>query len=381
MPRSVYRIDDHTMMAEKRAEWTAFSKGCSLAAPFCHPGVWMSWLEAFAEYEPVIFELRDGSGLLALLPFYLEGTTLRPATGPHIDYQDIAAVSDEAAVELLVAVIQHAGDRGLMLTFDKVAEHSRLRVAIDDARVAELASVQRRYWSLCPSATVEIRGPGRFLESFSSNRRRDFTVASRRITEAFPDHVIEHHFGSGIDTALLSEAARLHLENQYRREGESVFTDHRFTSFLVNQAAVDAPLLLSMIWARPGGEPMAFNLGYFAENTYFYYITAYDGAFVSLSPGKRLFIDTLSHCADRVGQGRLRYDLLSGEENYKSRWANSFYEVERIQVIPKRLANLPRVAAYSALYTLKSAKNRLLKWKAGGERVAGLQHEPPVLAR
>lgn len=381
MPRAVYRTDAHPIMGEKRVEWTAFSKGCSLAAPFCHPHVWMSWLEAFPDFEPVIYELRDGNELLAILPLYLEGTTLRPATGPHIDYQDIAAVSDEAAVELLVAVIQEAGERGLMLTFDKVAEHSRLRVAIDDVRVAGLASVQRRYWSLCPSATVEIRGPGRFLESFSSNRRRDFTVASRRIKEAFPDHVIEHHFGSGIDSALLSEAEKLHRENQYRREGESVFTDHRFTRFLVNQAGADAPLLLSMIRARPGGEPMAFILGYFAENSYFYYITAYDGAFVSLSPGKRLFIDTLSYCADRVGEGKLRYDLLSGEENYKSRWANSFYEVERIQVIPKRLANLPRVAAYSALYTLKSAKNRLLKWKAGGERVAGLQHEPPVLAR
>jgi hypothetical protein len=66
--------------------------------------------------------------------------------------------------------------------------------------------------------------------------------------------------------------------------------------------------------------------------------------------------------------------MLSGEEAYKSRWAKTFYEVSCIQVIPKLLINLPRVAAFSAVYGLKTAKNRL-RDRLVGERLGKLVHE------
>lgn len=379
MGHLIHRIDQRHQLAEKRDEWIDFSEQCAIAAPFCLPRVWLAWLEVFEQFDPVIYELRDGSELAALLPLYRDRTSLRIPTGEHLDYQDIAAVSDEAAATLLAAVVELEGKRGMTFTFDKVAEHSRLRVAIDDPGLSELASIRRRYWTLCPSANVEVKGTGRFLESLSARRRRDYNVSVRRIKGSYPDHVVEHRLGSEIDSDVIKAVAQLHRENQHRRTGDSIFDSGGFSEFLVRQALSDAPILLSMIRECSGGKLMAFNLGYFADDNYFYYITSYDGNYVSLSPGRRLFIETLCYCADRVRRGRLRYDLLSGEESYKIRWTTSFYEVERIQVIPKRIANLPRVAAYSAIYSLKSAKNHLLRWRAGGKRLGGLLHEPPLL--
>jgi len=380
MTTRLLRYDDPARLEEHRDEWIAFADNCPLAAPFCHPRVWLAWLAIFIEFDPVVYELRRGPELVGLLPLYREGTSLHLATDEHLDYQDIAAVSDDDAVDLLTAVVGSEGKAGHTLTFEKVAEHSRLHSALASPRLAGVATVRDRYWSMCPFTNFEVKGPGRFLESLSSRQRKDHKAASRRLRESYPDYVIEHACGPAIDAAALEMAARLHRENQYRKKGESVFTDRDFPAFLERQSAHDAPLMLSMMRPHPGGEALAFNLGYFRDETFHYYITAYDGAIAALSPGRVLLVETLAHCADRVPDGKLRFDLLSGEESYKSRWATSFYEVSRYQVIPRRLANLPRVAAYSAVYSLKGAKNRLIKWRSGGERIPGLEHEPPVLA-
>ncbi len=375
----VNRFDQYHHLAEKREEWSRFSDQCATASPFCHPGVWLGWLETFREFDPVVYELRDGSELKALLPLYRDGATLHMAGGDHIDYQDIAAVSDAAAAALVFAVVEEAGREGSTLTFGKVAEHSRLRKALEDGKLSGVASIKSRYWSLCPTSTFDLRGPGRFLESLSSRQRKDYKSASKKISEAYPEHVIEHRFGKEIDHEYLAVAATLHQANQYRKKGKSVFADRDFMVFLERQASSGAPMFLSMMRDARGGPAMAFIMGYFGNDTCYYYITSYDGRIAALSPGRCLLVEVLKYCADRVEGGTLTLDLLSGEDGYKSRWATSFYEVARFQVIPKRISNLPRMAAYSVVYGLKSAKNRVLKWRAGGETLGGLKHDPPAL--
>jgi CelD/BcsL family acetyltransferase involved in cellulose biosynthesis len=379
MQLHLHRYDQYGQFAERRQEWTAFADRCALSAPFCHPKVWLSWLAIFIEFDPIVYELRRGSELCALLPLYRQGSTLHLATDEHLDYQDIVAGSDSDAVSLLIGVIEEEGKKGLSLAFEKVAEHSRLRRALTSRSLAGVAAIRGRYWSICPTTTLDLQGPGRFLESLSSRQRKDFKAAARRIRETYPDYVIEQRFGNGIDAASLEQAASLHRENQYRKKGASVFADRDFAAYLELQSSMGASLLLSFLREKPGGPVLAFNLGYVSDDTYYYSITAYNGSNAALSPGRVLLIETLAHCADRVRGNQLRFDLLSGEESYKCRWATSFYEVARYQVIPRRLTNLPRVAAYSAVYSLKSAKNRLMRWRSGGERLPGLEHEPPVL--
>ena len=380
MTTRLCRYDDPAQLEEHRDEWIAFADNCPLAAPFCHPTVWLAWLAIFIEFDPIVYELRRGAELVGLLPLYRQGSSLHLATDEHLDYQDLAATSDEVAAELLSSVVAEEGKSGRTLTFEKVAEHSRLHAALASPGLAEVATIRHRYWSMCPITTFEVKGPGRFPESLSSRQRKDHKAASRRLRESYPDFTIEHRCGPEIDAESLDLAARLHRENQYRKKGRSVFTDRDFATYLERQASLAAPLMLSMLRTGPGGEVLAFNLGYFAEETFHYYITAYDGSLAALSPGRVLLVETLGRCADQVNGGKLRFDLLSGEESYKSRWATSFYEVARYQVIPRRISNIPRAAAYSAVYSLKGAKNRLIKWRSGGERLPGLEHEPPVLA-
>lgn len=381
MPRHLHRYDQPHQLEERREEWIRFGDRCSLAAPFCHPRVWTAWMAHFARGKPVVYELRDGDELVALLPLYLQRSTLHLASDKHLDYQDIAALTDEDAAELLAAVAERNGRKGYSLTFEKVAEHSRLHQALASARLAEVAALRSRYWSTCPFTSFDVPGPGKFSGALSSRQRKNFKAARRRLHEACPQHVVEHEFGVAVQRSSLEHAAALHLGNQYRKKGESVFGDRDFTGFLERQASSGAPLMLSTLREKPGGRALAFALGYFAGDTYYYYLTAYDGSSAELSPGRVLLIEVLAHCADRITGAKLRFDLLCGEEPYKCRWATSFYEVTRFQVIPRRLSHLPKLAIYTAIYSLKQAKNRLHKWRTGGGYLPGLRHKPPGRVR
>ncbi len=380
MAYDLHRIDAFELIAKRRAEWLRFASRHSSAAPFCGPETWLAWLETFLEFEPVVYELREDGELRALLPLYQHGLTLCAAADTHLDYQDVVAESTEMVVLLLREIIRRERQEGLSLTFAKVAEHSRLFAALQDPRIGEVAAVHSRYWSICPTTRFRISGPGHFLQALSSRKRKDYKSSTRKTEESFPDHVTELRFGREIDLAAIEAAGRLHQSNQYRKEGDSVFSDPNFSDFLERQVREGAPLLMATLRERPGGLPMAFNLGYFADDTYYYYLTAYEGRHAALSPGRRVLIDSLAYCADRVKGGQLRFDLLSGEEGYKGRWATSFYELRRFQVIPKRLGNLPRATVYATIYGLKEAKNQWRsRWGNGDPLTRDLEHESPAL--
>jgi CelD/BcsL family acetyltransferase involved in cellulose biosynthesis len=378
LPHQFHRIERLDQIEAHRDEWVRFATQCPLAAPFCSPLIWIPWLEAFPEHPPVVFELRRDGQLAALLPMYRDGQRLEVATAPHLDYQDIAAVDPEAAVALILEIIESEGQNGVTITFAKVADHSLLTATLRDPRIAAQAHLQSRYWSVCPTVSYALRDPDDFLQSVTPRQRKDYRSAGRRLRQAAPAQVVEHRRGRGIDAGMIAAAADLHVENQHRKKGDSVFARQAFSRFLEGQTAADAPICLSLLREREGGPLLAFSLGYFSGDTYFYYLTAYSGQHADCSPGRWLLVDTLRHWSAHTRGGRLRLDLLCGDESYKSRWATGFYEVSRVQLIPKRLGNLPRAVAYTAVYGLKNAKNRLRN-RVTGPPLRGLEPEHPIL--
>jgi hypothetical protein len=64
----IKRVTEHADLSEKMAEWVEFSRLYAGSAPFTGAETWVSWLETHRRVEPAIFELRDQTGLLAVLP-------------------------------------------------------------------------------------------------------------------------------------------------------------------------------------------------------------------------------------------------------------------------------------------------------------------------
>jgi len=380
MPLEFDVVSRHDHLAARRTEWCALADRSPLTPPFCRPEVWLPWYEAHPALAPAVYELRRGGTAVAVLPMVREGSLLRMAADEYLDYQDFVAGSREDASALMDRILLLEGASASVLSFRKVSEHSLLGAVLEDPSLAEAASIRSRPWSICPTVSFPL-SPGRdLLECLPQRHRRNHRNADRRLSEGFPRCRARHWSGASIPPEAIAAAGDLHQANQYRKKGPSIFEQPQFRTFLDSQIADDAPLCLSVLETSEGGSLLAFTLGYFGRDTYHYYLTSYDGRHAEFSPGRWLLVETLRVQAKRVTGGVLRFDLLSGEESYKSRWAKSFYCVARKQVIPKRIDRLPRLAACSAIYGLKGAKNwarsRLLSspWEK-------LDHESPGIPR
>ena len=380
MPSQFIAISRPDELVDRVGDWIEFANRVGLVAPFCGAEAWIAWLEGYAGQDLRVFELRQEGRLKALLPMFRKGMGLHMACESILDYQEVAAESLDDAVELITRVIECEGAKGFSLTFAQVAESSLLDAALKDERIARLASLQSRYQSLCSTVTFPVRGQNGVLGSFSGQQRRDYKVATKQIGTAFPGFSVEHLLGVEVTKASLEAVARVHRDNQFRKAGPSVFDEANFVPFLLRQVELGAPLSLSLLRENPGGEVIAFNLGYFSRDTFFYYLTSYEARHAALSPGRWILADSIRHLSGKVAGDSLRLDLLSGEEAYKKRWAKSYYKVTRYQVIPWRFPNLPRVAAYSALYGVKAVKNRLLD-RLRTDRLNDLEHETTSLFR
>jgi len=365
MPPLLHLIDQLDQIEAMAVSWSAFTERCRLAAPFCGPSAWIPWLKAHPHLKPAVYEWRSEGELKALLPLFRKGHRLEMAASPHLDYQDVAATDTESAIAAILAITTKEEVGSSSLVFPKVAAGSRLARALSDPRIAASAHHESRYWSRCSVATIATAAGRDFFSAIPARQRKDYRNATRRITEAHPRYEVEHHGPGNFPPDLLEEAADLHRANQYRKKGESVFSDPSYLDFLKEQAVSGSALCLSLLRESIDGPLMAFHLGYFARETFYYYLTSYGAGHAHLSPGRWLLVDALRHWHERSGQ-TLRFDMLCGEEEYKSRWTSDGYEVNRVVLIPKKLANLPRILAYSAVYGLKNAKNRHLLGRHGG---------------
>ncbi|HRQ89073.1 MAG TPA: GNAT family N-acetyltransferase, partial [Bacteroidia bacterium] len=268
-------------------------------------------MKAHPDFAPVVYEWYDeGGDLRALIPMFRSDDVLEMAAGPHVDFQDVAAIDGEAAVEALSEILAVEGAETGRFIFPKVVAQSRLGEALADPRLALTSVQESRFFSLCPVATLDLEPEGDFTYAIPARQRKDYRNAARRISEQFPEHGVEHLGPGHFDPSLLDEAAMLHSENQYRKKGESVCDDPAFVAFLKGLAVSGAPLCLSILREREDGPLLAFHLGYFERDTFFYYLTSYSERAAQCSPGRWLLVDALRHWAGRTEGGRLRFDML-----------------------------------------------------------------------
>jgi CelD/BcsL family acetyltransferase involved in cellulose biosynthesis len=350
------------------AAWTQFAELelSSPLPPFFTPLTWIAWYLAHPNSRPLIFELKNESGeIQALFPAYRSGNRVQLVTDQHLDYQDILAVSETRGVELFSEVVQYCTQENLTLELAKISESSALYRIIRNPEIKAIASVESRFWSSCPFCEFPVpenrnHGGADLLSQLSKKRRKNFKAAASRLRKEFPNYELSHLKGEEIKQGL-PEIAAVHSRNQFRKDGESVFLQPGFLEFLENQAAAGNGLTLSILRTEAEGEIIAFNLGYFSENTYFYYIPSYEGKYSHLSPGSWLLIETLRHHyqSARPEHGPFTFDLLSGAESYKKNWSTESYQIYRALVFPKKINFLPRWFGFWAVYQLKGLKNRI----------------------
>ena len=167
-----------------------------------------------------------------------------------------------------------------------------------------------------------------YLASMSRNLRGQI---GRKLRALERDH--EVHFRRTLDPAeLSSDMARLFALHQerWRTRGGTFLDDEGVRAFHADFAAASLERGWLRLWSLElDGEAIAAWYGWHIGGKYLYYQAGFDPAWARYSPGLLLLSHTI-RCA--IEEGATEYDMLLGDEPYKSRFATRAQTGETIVV-------------------------------------------------
>ncbi len=331
--------------------------------PFSRPDVLACWAKAAESEMDSLFVItlrtHENGKLRAVFPGFLYRGALRMLTDDVTDYQDITALSRVEAEVMMSEVINISQIWRYRLALHKISDFSLAWDCLQAVSRSNHYLVKRPHGP-CPHGDFEIpRGGGDFLNTLSKKRRKNHKAAASKIRQRIPEGRVEHLRGEEITREVIAEISDLHISNQYRKQGESVFKKQTMRDWLLNIAKVDSSLNIALF--RDGDELAAFNLSFvdIEQKTFYYYIPSFSREYQNYSLGTWLMVESLRHHTPANG-GNFRLDLLCGDENYKKMWATDRYHVWRVILFPGNISSRAAYGLYRGVYALKTLKNKLI---------------------
>ncbi|HET8651942.1 MAG TPA: GNAT family N-acetyltransferase [Gaiellaceae bacterium] len=320
---SVDVVTDLAALADFERAWRALAESRENA--FISPEWFRAWLARQpGETAPWVVVVRDEEGLRGLLPLVISlrerPRRLRFAGGPFGDYfHPVSAAQDEETVAFAAANVlaQRKGDWSVII--------------LDNVDIAAQWVVSLRRWSMRRLAAVEDHRevlPYIDLSGISSwddylaTRSRKFRAHLRRELRVLErDHAVRFRrtLSAAELTADVSAFLDLH-ERRWQTRGTSTLSRPGAHSALLNfaAAALDAGWL--RLWFLEIDEqPIAAWFGWRIGQRYAHYQSGLDPAWSRRSAGIVLLGRTIR---DAIEEGAAQYDMLSGGEAYKQRFAN-----------------------------------------------------------
>jgi len=277
--------------------------------------LWLkTWWDTFGENNDpeILAGYREGK-LIGLAPLHIQGETARFIGGENVcDYQDMIVASNYHH-EFLNAILVYLKKKGIkslqlgtlrpdstsLIQLPNLAKH--MGYAVESNQVAfSYEIILSRTWES-------------YLQMLAGKQRHEIRRKLRRLNEAGeirfrvikrPDEISEN-----MDTFFSMFKAS--------RPDKSEFLTEQMMSFfrlLAQRMAQQGFLRLFFldIDQVPAAGVMCFDY----NDTLFLYNNGYNPQFSHLSPG---FLSKVYSIRDSIEQGKLRYDLLKGDEGYKKR--------------------------------------------------------------
>jgi len=163
-------------------------------------------------------------------------------------------------------------------------------------------------------------GADAWLASCSANFRAEIRRRRRVFARTHPDASVECITDPAALGAGLLILYRLHNLRRTQRQGEGIFTSPALRAFhsrlgpLLARSGVARLYLL-----RTPAHAVAALYGFVAGDRFLYFQSGFDPAFTALSPGTVLLSNVVE---DAIRLGLSRFELLRGDEAYKSRWTS-----------------------------------------------------------
>jgi CelD/BcsL family acetyltransferase involved in cellulose biosynthesis len=309
---------------------------------FITPEWFWAWLESYKEAaEPaVIVVRRDDGSLLGLIPLVAMSTgrprTLRFAGAAHADHlHPVCLQEDEEVVATAaVAAMAELDHSWTVAVLDNVDADGRWWRAL--ARAPLVVGVAASRDTVLP--VIDLAAGG--WDGYLATRGRNFREQARR----YPRRLERGHDVSYRRTVDESELDRdmsiffrLH-DARWDGRGGSSLSDPSVRRFQLGFArSALARGWLRLWFLEVDGSPVAAWYGWRVGNRYAYYQAGFAPEWAHLSVGFVLLVHTVRSAID---EGAAHYDMLLGEESYKSRFTASSRPVRTVTLSRSQPAHL-----------------------------------------
>ena len=349
-------IESRTGLRAVEDEWRALAELRSNA--FVTPEWYGAFLEnASQAVSPAVFVARRADGsLLGVLPFIdaskARGLQLRFAGASLGDYfHPAAATEDEDEVARLAALaLAQRPERPSLVVLHNVDAGATWPDAFRSG-LARRVALLREQDDVLPYATL-----GGSWETFLAGRSRNLrSQLGRKMRSLEGAHDVTYRRTTSPDELAVDVATFFYLHHKrWQTRGGSSLAPRRVRAFHHDFAAAALARGWLRLWfLEVDGVAVASWYGWRVGDRYAYYSAGFDPAWSDQSVGLVLFAHTLREAAQ---EGAETYDMLLGNESYKSRFETAQRHVRTV-VLARSLH--PQRAAATAEVAMRRASRRL----------------------
>jgi CelD/BcsL family acetyltransferase involved in cellulose biosynthesis len=341
-PLTVERVGEAAGFAELRQEWEELIEASDSACVFVTWEWLYTWWKHLAEDRSLaILAVRRGSELVALAPFCLQPRSLthaRPFSALEFlgsgfvgsDYLDVIVRKGSGAEA------RHALTSWLTGT-SRPLKLSNLRKG-ESVAAGVLAGLREKGWTgaetktnICPFIPLAGTTWDSYLASLSAEHRYNFNRKWRRLNRDY-----EVRFEQACTPEQCREAIDLLIAQHNLRWRVRGGSDAFHTAGLVEFHREWTQVALKRGWLRLyvlrlNEKPAACLYGLLYRGIFYFYQSSLDEAYQQASVG---LIAMGLAIQSAIGEGAEEYDLLHGDETYKSHWSRHSRDLARLESFP-----------------------------------------------
>ena len=347
MTLTVRRVETAAEFAGLEPEWTrllATSRAATLFLTWDWLDAW--WTHLRGDRALFLLTARDGAELVAVAPLALAPPRLDRlvpfraleflgAGTVGSDYLDLIAARGREA-EAVDAIADHIARERLMLQLGRLHRETSLAHRLA-ARLAPAGWTAREAATdVCPFIALAGHTWESYLATLGSAHRYNLQrrLKNLRRRHEVAVHRVAHETERGPALARLVELHRARWEG---RRSEA-FCSPGLVAFHeeLTRRALDRGWL-RLLELRLDGTAAASLYGFRYRDTFSFYQSGFDPAYAKDSVG--LVMMGLA-IRSAIEEGASEYDLLHGDESYKSQWAQERRELVRLELYPPRLRGM-----------------------------------------
>lgn len=374
----VDRIEDAVEFEALREDWNDLLQSSAANCLFLTWEWLHTWWKHLAEDRRLfILTVRSGRELLALAPFAIRAgslTSVHPFRSLEFlgsgnvgsDYLDLI-IRRGHEKEVVSALADYLNYENWTLTLSQLKRGSSFAVELAQLLVKRDWRLSEARTNACPFINLSGHNWQSYLATLGSQHRYNLQRRLKNLTRQ-DDMRFEQVLSDEQRQQALALLIDLHNLRWSERGGSDAFHTAGLRSFHeeFSRIALRAGWLrLFVLWLD--GKPASALYGFLYQRNFSFYQSGFDPSYGKQSVG---LVTMGLAIRNAIEEGADEYDLLHGEEQYKSLWAHETRELGRLELYPpnvrgrlyERTVVLNRVARRMARHVLSTPRTLGQLW-------------------